>query len=253
MWLRKEMAINTTSKPSAVWRFQLNRSICDFIIKSELPSAPFWLFRGAYDILGHTASFIQKIFNLGGNYPVLTHYAGSENSTSFHFQKKSYSDSQSFPTATFYTNRTVYWQQCGVFSALIFSTSLHLRLCVVWHQLLLVYTSCVGLCERGEECRWINKHRPQHLMQALSRSSSDADFLLSSAVQKIAFCFIPAQKPRTQTVSSARSEAKVSWQNSSSALNVNPMQVHGDTRYPFSRLDFITFKHFTFVILWNFF
>lgn len=39
----------------------------------------------------------------------------------------------------------------------------------------------------------------------------------------------------------ALTEAKVSWQNSSSLLNVNLMQVHGDTRYPFSRLHFIPF------------
>lgn len=73
MWLRKEMAINTASKARAVLRLQLNRSICDFIIKSELPSAPFWLFYRAFDILVHTACFVSKIFNLGGNYPVLAH------------------------------------------------------------------------------------------------------------------------------------------------------------------------------------
>lgn len=150
MWLRKEMAINTTSKASAVLRFRLNRSICDFIIKSELPGAPFWLFYRAFDILVHIACFILKIFNQRGNYPVLTHYAGSENSPSFHFQEKSYSDLQPFPTATSYTNRTVYYQQSGVFSGLIFFTSLHLCLCGVWHQLLLVYISRVGLCEWGE-------------------------------------------------------------------------------------------------------
>lgn len=150
MWLRKEMTINTTSKALAVLRFRLNRSICDFIIKSELPGAPFWLFYRAFDILVHIACFILKIFNLRGNYPVLTHYAGSENSPSFHFQKKSYSDLQSFPTATSYTNRTAYYQQRGVFSGLIFFTSLHLCLCGVWHQLLLVYISRVGLCEWGE-------------------------------------------------------------------------------------------------------
>lgn len=97
------MAINTRSKPSAVLRLQLNRSICDFITKSELPSAPFWLFYRAFDILVHTACFVSEIFNLRGNYPVITHYAGSENSTSFYFQKKSYSDLQSFSTATSYT------------------------------------------------------------------------------------------------------------------------------------------------------
>lgn len=97
------MAINTRSKPSAVLRLQLNRSICDFITKSELPSAPFWLFYRAFDILVHTACFVSEIFNLRGNYPVIIHYAGSENSTSFYFQKKSYSDLQSFSTATSYT------------------------------------------------------------------------------------------------------------------------------------------------------
>lgn len=113
-------------------------------------------------------------------------------------------------------------------------------------------TPPVLVYEWGQKCRWSNKHRPQHLIQALSRSSSDADFLLSSAVQEIAFCFIPVQKPGTQSVSSALSKAKVSWQNNSSELHVN-LKVHGDTRYPFSRLDFITFQHFTFVILWDFF
>lgn len=130
-----------------------------------------------------------------------------------------------------------------------------MRHCYCWCEtlLLLTYSSCAGGCGRGEEGRSINKHRAQHLQQALPRSSSGADFLPSSAVQKIAFCFIPVQKPRTQTVSSALSEAKVSWQNTSFVLNVNLMQVHGDSRHPFSRLHFITFKHSTFAILWNFF
>lgn len=53
-------------------------------------------------------AFIMKIFNLRGNYPVVSNYAVSEKSTSFCFKKENYLDLQCFPTSTSYMNRTVY-------------------------------------------------------------------------------------------------------------------------------------------------